>query len=58
VSECPDENLLAAYADHCLTPEEQRQVERHLSECRACRQVIALVVKSKGAVPDPPTAKQ
>jgi hypothetical protein len=58
VSECPDENLLAAYADRCLTAEEQRQVERHLSECRVCRKVIALVIKSKGMVPDPPTAKR
>lgn len=42
--QCPEEETLAAYADHGLMPEEQSRVESHLVECEACRYRVAIVV--------------
>lgn len=41
---CPNEEALAAYADHALLPEEQIRLESHLVECEACRDRVALAV--------------
>lgn len=41
---CPDEEMLAAYADHALLPEEQVRVENHLVDCENCRFRVALAV--------------
>lgn len=44
---CPEEEILAAYADHGLTPEEQTWMEDHLVECDACRSRVAIAVASR-----------
>jgi hypothetical protein len=41
---CPEAEVLAAYTDHGLTPEERGSVESHLVECDCCRTRIAFAV--------------
>ena len=43
-SEHPSASILAAYREHSLTPEEVAAVERHLVECRLCRETLKEVV--------------
>ena len=50
---CPEDGLLGAYIENNLLPEEKRQIEAHLVECRLCRELIAAVITSMAAVPDP-----
>jgi len=35
------EELLSAYLDNMLAPEERRQVSAHLQTCRSCTQALA-----------------
>lgn len=51
--ECPSDEVLAAYIDHVLSPAERARIETHLVACKPCRQTVALVIKSRSAVPDP-----
>lgn len=37
---CPSLEVLAAFLEHALTPEEQELVERHLVDCRTCREIL------------------
>ena len=37
-----DANLLAAFLENRLSPAERREMERHLAECRDCRETLAL----------------
>jgi hypothetical protein len=53
LSECPDENLLAAYVERSVMIRELAQLEAHLIDCRDCRDVVFLVLESKEVVPDP-----
>jgi hypothetical protein len=46
VAVCPAPEILAAYAEHNLTPEEQALTEAHLVECWECRRTMALAVLS------------
>jgi predicted anti-sigma-YlaC factor YlaD len=46
-SDCPPLELLAAFLDHELRPEEQAAVEHHLAECRTCREVIKAALPSE-----------
>jgi anti-sigma factor RsiW len=48
----PDEDI-AAYVDRAISGERLKQIEYHLVECRRCRRVVALVVRSQTVVPDP-----
>lgn len=50
--DCPRIELLAAYAEHKLTPEETLVVESHLVNCRACRRIVILTVRNKGLIDD------
>ncbi|HJQ24946.1 MAG TPA: zf-HC2 domain-containing protein [Blastocatellia bacterium] len=52
--QCPNEESLAAYVDHALSPEERARIEAHLADCTTCRMVVALVAQSQVEVPDPP----
>jgi anti-sigma factor RsiW len=45
--------MLAAYLENNLAVETREQVEAHLVECRKCRRIVALVIKSESVVPDP-----
>lgn len=56
----PDENLLAAFAEHALTSREHEKVLEHLSTCARCRDVVFLAQQgfsetevSEGAPPLP-----
>lgn len=44
---CPDENLVAAWLDGGLTPEEAGRLENHAAGCGYCRKVIALAAASE-----------
>jgi anti-sigma factor RsiW len=47
--ECPEIELLAAYADQNLTPAEQGWMEGHFAECDICRETLLTTLKSKAA---------
>jgi hypothetical protein len=60
-SRCPDDNLLASYADGVLRDNVKEGVERHLTECNNCLDLVISYNKVKvseahEAVPDVPTA--
>jgi hypothetical protein len=42
---CVNENLMAAYLERRLTPEEQRTVESHVADCPSCQEVLALALR-------------
>lgn len=42
---CTDENVMAAYLEGTLSPQEKLLFETHVSECADCREVLALVMK-------------
>jgi hypothetical protein len=42
---CANENLMAAYLEASLTPQEMTEFESHVSNCAACREVLALSMK-------------
>jgi Putative zinc-finger len=51
---CPEENTLAAFVSHNLTPAEMAEVEAHLSRCGDCCEVVAFVVRCGADLPDFP----
>ena len=53
MSECPDDETLAAFVDHCLRPEQRQKVEEHIADCRLCRKIVVMVFKIKKAIPEP-----
>ena len=52
-NQCPDIELLAAYIDENVSVEERRLVDAHLVDCERCLEVVAFVIASKVAIPDP-----
>src|SRR5438132_703723 len=42
VGEHPDPDLLTAFVERSLSDRERHQVARHLSQCRECRDVVAV----------------
>lgn len=50
--ECPEPELLAVYLEHVCSEAERQRIEAHLANCQDCRRIVALVVRSKTAVPD------
>lgn len=50
----PDENLLAAFAEHALTGTERESVLSHISGCARCRDVVFL---AQEAAPEPEAAR-
>jgi len=50
--ECPDDNILAAFACRSLPPADWAEVEAHLARCRECREVVAFVLKCGADLPD------
>lgn len=54
---CPDEALLAAYADATLVEAERASLEHHLADCDACLALVALLVResdTRDPTPVPP----
>jgi hypothetical protein len=45
--------LLAAYVDENVTEKERRLIDAHLVDCERCLDVVAFVIASKVAIPDP-----
>src|SRR4029434_5599901 len=41
VDSYPDAERLAEYVDNVLAPGDRREVQRHLADCAACREVVA-----------------
>jgi hypothetical protein len=54
---CPEDDMLAAYADGTLREMRQKWVEFHLSGCARCRLLVAEAVKAQRELdlPSPPT---
>ena len=50
---CPEDEVLGAYIEHNLLPEQQQRIEAHLVECRLCRELIAAVIGTMPMIPDP-----
>jgi hypothetical protein len=44
--ECPEPEVLAAYYDRALEPEEAARAEAHFSDCASCRSQLAALVRS------------
>jgi hypothetical protein len=53
MSQCPGDEMLAAFVEHCLRPQERQAVEEHIADCRLCRKIVVLIFKIKKAVPAP-----
>jgi hypothetical protein len=53
----PDADLLTAFVEHKVTHTERDQVFAHLSECSACREVVALAAPEHTAVSVPGAAR-
>ena len=45
--DCPDAEILSAFAERTLSDREARDVERHVASCRSCAQVLAMVIASE-----------
>jgi hypothetical protein len=45
---CPDAEILAAYHERTLSPEELARVKAHLAGCARCQESLALVEESEG----------
>ena len=41
---CENENLMAAYLESSLSPEERAEFESHVADCAVCREVLALSI--------------
>jgi hypothetical protein len=50
---CPSLELLCAFIDCNVTPEELAFLEHHLVRCDSCREIVVDVIKSQRDVPDP-----
>ena len=46
-SDCPSSEILAAFIDHALTPDEQARLELHLVTCRTCREIVKAAVPAE-----------
>ena len=42
---CENENLMAAYLESSLSPEERAEFESHVADCAVCREVLALSIE-------------
>ena len=45
--DCPDAEILSAFAEHTLNAQEARDVEDHVASCRSCARVLAMVIASE-----------
>ena len=48
---CPDAELIAAYNERALGPEEAAQCEEHFVACSRCRKILAVLAASADPVP-------
>jgi hypothetical protein len=46
LSECPDAEVIATYAEHGLAEEETARWETHFADCDRCRKIIAVLAAS------------
>lgn len=51
--DCPDAEMLSAFAERTLSNEETREVENHLASCASCTRIVAMVIASE---PEPAAA--
>jgi hypothetical protein len=42
---CPDDNLMAAYLETTLSPEEMLQFESHIADCTTCQELLAISMR-------------
>jgi anti-sigma factor RsiW len=50
--ECPDDDILAAFACSNLPPSDRAEIEAHLARCRECREAVAFVIRCGPDLPD------
>jgi Putative zinc-finger len=48
-TDCPDAELLAAYADRTLDGSAELELQRHLSSCSRCRETVLLITRAADA---------
>ncbi len=48
---CPGETELAAFVDHQLSEQDAARVERHLADCDACLELVALLTREPAGQP-------
>jgi hypothetical protein len=48
-SACPDAEILAAYHERTLSPQEMARAKEHIAGCTRCQESLALVEQSEGA---------
>jgi hypothetical protein len=48
VTDCPDDNTVAAYLDAALPAEQRATLETHASACSSCRELIGLAITMSG----------
>src|SRR5271155_1251824 len=46
---CPDPDLLAAFAENALAPDERAQWNAHIAECAICQRQLAVLARA-GAI--------
>ena len=51
--DCPEPERLSDFLEGWGSDRERQEIEAHLADCEDCQQVIALIVRSEAAVPDP-----
>lgn len=44
---CIDEETMACYIDGLLSEEEIKQIEKHIAECKRCREVAEITKRIK-----------
>ena len=49
---CPSKELLAAYEEGGLMPEERVAIEMHLADCRECREFVKWIIETSLFDPD------
>jgi anti-sigma factor RsiW len=47
MTECPPDEVLAAYVDNALSVPEREELECHLGDCEQCRKTLAIAIKSR-----------
>src|SRR5262245_56599137 len=48
---CPDDQLLAGYADRALQSAEREVIEKHLAACATCRGLLAALIEAPDTLP-------
>ena len=54
---CPGRQVLSDYCEDKLSPEARAEVDRHLTQCSACRSAVETVDGHSATIQQPPRAR-